>query len=254
MMQRVIMVWFKEEARENIAALTADYRALPEKYNGLLNVIVGRPTEGDNDLVIEMRFRDGMAMRLCESSADYKALYARLTEAARRIESNVYGDDQRMGQCSSVRSADDYPLKWHHFLIYFSLWANAILNLFNALQLGTGGIYGGSEYAAAVYAAYPAMRFADTGAAIFLFILAVLAVLTRFSLARFQRRGPLMLLWTYAMNITFSVVYAVAASLASGIWLLQLIDGATWSFLIMAVVMIAANTVYYRKRAELFVN
>lgn len=143
MFKRVLMVWLKDEARADAPALESAYRALPGKVNGLLSVTAGPPAEGEYDLVIEMRFRDSMAMRLCEASADYKALYARLEAAAARLEASAFGEDDRGDGVLESQRAEAYPMKWHKFLIYFALWAGAVLNLISGVQMFSVGLNAG---------------------------------------------------------------------------------------------------------------
>ena len=39
-------------------------------------------------------------------------------------------------------SPDSFKLKWHKFLIYFALWAGALVNAGSAVQCISGTVYG----------------------------------------------------------------------------------------------------------------
>ena len=79
-----------------------------------------------------------------------------------------------------------YPMKWHKFLIYFQLFAAALVSLYNAvvcfrmvfLGLGTFGPWN------VIYAI----------AGVICVVLAVWAIYVRFRLAGFRRNGPKMYL------------------------------------------------------------
>ena len=86
-------------------------------------------------------------------------------------------------------------MKWHKFLIYFALFASAVINLVNALQLITGLQYG--DAADAVYAMFSTLKVLDIGYGVILLATVVYTVVTRFYLAKFKASGPLMLMMLY---------------------------------------------------------
>ena len=251
MFKRVLMVWLKDEARADAPALESAYRALPGKVNGLLSVTAGPPAEGEYDLVIEMRFRDSMAMRLCEASADYKALYARLEAAAARLEASAFGEDDRWGSVPESRGAEIYPMKWHKFLIYFALWAGAVLNLISGAQMFFMGINAGNAW---LYEMTSGLRALYIVSGIFMIAIGVFQIFTRSALARFSRRGPRMVVWLYASLVILNALEILMAWLLFGVPLNYLLTADVWFYLIEGVLMTWANQVYYRKRAALFIN
>ena len=251
MFKRVLMVWLKDEARADAPALESAYRALPGKVNGLLSVTAGPPAEGEYDLVIEMRFRDRMAMRLCEASADYKALYARLEAAAARLEASAFGEDDRWGSVPESRGAEIYPMKWHKFLIYFALWAGAVLNLISGAQMFFMGINAGNAW---LYEMTSGLRALYIVSGIFMIAIGVFQIFTRSALARFSRLGPRMVVWLYASLVILNALEILMAWLLFGVPLNYLLTADVWFYLIEGVLMTWANQVYYRKRAALFIN
>ena len=54
---------------------------------------------------------------------------------------------------------NDYPMKWHKFLIYFSLWFGALANVVSGLRYITGTVYGADSER--VYSVFPSMKSID---------------------------------------------------------------------------------------------
>jgi len=76
--------------------------------------------------------------------------------------------------------------------------------------------------------------------------------MTRFALAGYRTKGPRMLGGVYAANAVIAVVYAVLASVVSGLPLGDMLDSSSIGSLIGSVAMIFINRDYYGKRAVLF--
>lgn len=142
------------------------------------------------------------------------------------------------------------PMKWHKFLINFSLWAGAVLCLINAFTYFTGAHYGDSVEL--VYAIYGGMSVLDKVMGLIELAMAVFSIITRFALAGYQAKAPKMLLLVYAINGSLTIVYAVLASAVSGLPLGDLLDSSTIGSLVACVALIFYNRDYYAKRAELF--
>lgn len=145
----------------------------------------------------------------------------------------------------------DMPMKWHNFLIYFSLWANAVMNVINGFTYFTGMHYGGERDAEYIYSLFPGMKPVDCIAGLVCIAIAVLALVTRFSLAGFKSNGPKLLLCMYGANLAFALLYPLMTAGVTSIPFGELFEV---SNLISGGVMIACNRVYYDKRAHLFVN
>ncbi len=143
------------------------------------------------------------------------------------------------------------PMNWHKFLIYFSLWAGGILNVLTGVLMATGANYSifSDVPSALIYAIYPGLQACDIVIGILTMAAGAFAICVRFLLAGFKRIGPTCLLGVYAANIVISVLYVVLASAISG---MNMMDTQTLASLVTSVVMIAANRVYYSKRATMF--
>ena len=148
--------------------------------------------------------------------------------------------------------AEDYPMKWHKFLIYFALWASGILNIIQSFQYFTGSVYQGNEDA--VYRIYPGMKSLDLVMGVMLIVIGVLALVTRFALAGYKEKGPKLLIVLYGMNLVVPIVYLLIASSITGISMSELAGSSVWGSMIGSIIMIIANRIYYNKRSSLFVN
>ena len=149
----------------------------------------------------------------------------------------------------------DLPMRWHGFLIYFSLWAGAVSVVVSAFRLFTGMDYtqGGLslDY---VYGMYPSLRtISMLFGAIFL-ALAIFTIYTRFQLAGLKSGAPGKLTVVYILNIVLTLFYAMAVAGALGISLTELLDSSFVGQVIGSVVMIIVNGIYYSKRSHMFVN
>ena len=161
--------------------------------------------------------------------------------------------DDRNGQNSELfAQPEQYPMKWHKFLIYFSLWVGALVTLSAAGQLFSGSHYNG--LADAVYAMYgSSLKTLDLLMGIASIFLAVWAIYTRFQLARYKSGAPAKLMLLYALSLIVSLLYMICACSISGISFSVLLEDNVGT-LIGSVLMMFINKVYYDKRSVLFVN
>ena len=148
-----------------------------------------------------------------------------------------------------VVSLYQFGMKWFKFLIYFALFASAVLNFFSAISFFTGATYGDPEVIEAIYETYPALKAVDITVGVLTLGLAGLAIFTRFQLAAFKKNAPILLYVMYGLDLAISLLYVLVASVATG---LNLFSGNTAVSILTSVVMIACNVVYFKKRACLF--
>lgn len=153
----------------------------------------------------------------------------------------------------------EQPMKWHKFLIYFSLFAGAIINLINGVLYLTGYLYNTSMDAGAdmVYATFPGLRSIDVVWGIICVGLAVFGIYTRFSLAKFRARGPELLFALYITvplaSLLYIIAYYVCVNAVVEFNDISLIVQ-TMRQVVINIAMAFVNRVYYRNRAYLFVN
>ena len=157
---------------------------------------------------------------------------------------------------SSLQNAG-LPMNWHKFLVYFGLWAGAAFNLLSAILTLTGAQYG--EYSELVYAFIPGLKIADVVYGIVLIGIAVLGFITAFQLLKLKRGAPKLLTLLFILSAVASLLYVAAEViilLNYGADLSDMVStmATTLSSLGISVFMIIANSIYYKKRAHLFVN
>jgi hypothetical protein len=145
------------------------------------------------------------------------------------------------------------PLKWHYFMINFSLWVGAILNFIQASIFMNGSMYGNLKQR--IYTAFPQLPLVDITYGLAMIAVAVYMIYTRFQLAGFKKDAPNKLLSLFAVGIASGLIYTVAFYMATGVSLMQgKTDYKILGHVIAAAVMLISNKMYYDKRKELFVN
>lgn len=140
-------------------------------------------------------------------------------------------------------------MNWFKFLIYFGLFAGAVINCISAILQVTGVPYKGlSEY---VYMFFPALRFLDIFYCISALALAAFQIYTRFQLASFRKNAPKLVLIVYSAAAVISLIYIIAASIILHEFLLN-------AYIVIQIVvpclMVVLNKVYFDKRKDMFVN
>ena len=164
-------------------------------------------------------------------------------------EAPAYEAQPVMTEAPPAQELQPCEMKWYKFLIYFALWAGAIVNLIDSLQFFTGSILG--DDVEILYAYYPLLKVLNLAFALILVTYAVFAIYTRYRLAQFRQNGPACLHALYLVQLAMVLIYWLAGSLILGEWL-DLASG--FSDLISSIVILCINIVYFRKRKHLFVN
>ena len=158
-----------------------------------------------------------------------------------------------------INPAKNYHLAWFKFIIYFQLFANAAVMVYNAVTCLFGLAYG--DDAAVVYAVCPGLKVVDVIYGIICLCAAVTAILIRQRLGHYKKNAPVFymsfvgavmalgLLYNFAVlavlnTVSSSVMQAGAANMAETV--LGTVIGAAVYF--------PLNYIYFKKRKELFVN
>jgi len=149
--------------------------------------------------------------------------------------------------------ASQLPMGWFKFLIYFSLFASAVLNFINGVLLVTGNIYGdGSEL---VYYVFNSLKPIDMLTGVSLILLAALCIYTRFRLSGYYKNGPQFLNVLYILVCAIYLIYIIAVNVIVGS---EIDMGSSFSSLIIqiitSIVMVIVNSNYFKKRAHMFVK
>lgn len=119
-------------------------------------------------------------------------------------------------------------MKWYKFIIYFQLFAGAVLSFFEGVKYFLGLYYGDLGMAALVYQRWDALRVLDIFMGLYNWAMIGMYLVTRQKLAKFRSNAV-----TWYLSI-------LALQLGTGIF--------------YNILMIYLNRVYFKKREELFVN
>ena len=147
------------------------------------------------------------------------------------------------------------PMKWYKFLIYFSLWAGALLNIGIGLMALQGTQYetDGEVTAELVYAMFDGLKTLEVLYGAACIALAVYMIVVRFRLAGYYKNGPAMFISTYAIALLINVIYYVAViTIVPEIVEAGNVTANIVGTVIGNVLMIVLNNIYFKKRKHLF--
>jgi len=165
---------------------------------------------------------------------------------------NNWQDEVNQRPAHNNSSISDMPMKWHKFMIYFSLWAGALSNVLSGIGLLTGSVYNASgSDAEMIYLFYDGLKGMDVLFGLVSLAMAVLLIVTRFALAGYKENGPKLLIACYAASAVVAILYPLLVSGITGMGFAELFDATS---LVTGIVMCIANKNYYDKRAHMFVN
>ena len=146
-----------------------------------------------------------------------------------------------------------YGMGWFKFLIYFALFAGAILNVLQGILLLTGANYDGAVEL--VYAVFSDLEIVDMGCGIALIALAVLQIITRFRLAGFKRGAGGLVMLCYAAIVVIEIAYIAGFAASVPEYVFESVDiSSAISSIVMSVAMLVVNATYFGKRKALFVH
>lgn len=157
-----------------------------------------------------------------------------------------------------------HPMAWYKFLIYFSLFAGAVLNAISGIMSLTGANYheDGHDLSEIYYNFFPGLQTVDIIFGLVCIALAAFGIYVRFRLSGYCANGPKMLNTLYTAAAAMNLLYAVALYIViSGSEIGERVDfdeivnvsGIIVSVAI-SIAMIAINKKYFDNRKELFVN
>lgn len=153
----------------------------------------------------------------------------------------------------SKRDEKAPPLRWFWLLVNFTLFASALMHFANGISAITGAHH--KVDTQQLYSLYPAFRTLDIGCGIFLILLSVFIIYTRYRLAHFRRRAPLLLALTYLSVCLHDLVYIAAALIILPHPSEAELDLFTFGFgAAVGVTMLIIDHVYFKKREYMFIN
>ena len=135
----------------------------------------------------------------------------------------------------------DFPMKWYYFLIYFLLFARAVIHV--AIGILTFGLL------AHAITPLPGIWGVAVPMALLQFAMAVLSLAARAALAEFRRRGPILLAVYWSCSIMLPLVQFFLAA-----WLCPALNS-DFSFLFLpdALLLLLVNWSYFSKRKDCFI-
>ena len=148
-----------------------------------------------------------------------------------------------------------YPMNWYKFVIYFALFAGAVINAISGILHLTGSVWEMQDVSAdMVYAVFGGMQAVDIIYGIGAIALAAFNIVTRMHLAKFRKTGPKFLSVCYGVAVGLALLYIILTSAVTGISIGDLVGATEILQLVVSIVMLVINVVYFNKRASLFVN
>lgn len=161
-------------------------------------------------------------------------------------------------------------MTWHIILIYVVLWLMAFMDLINGFKsvlgiefagtpdggLGIIRMYDGSNPQFDLYAQHARIFILD---GVFLLMMCMFIVFVRFQLAGMKRRGPVLLMVVFALNIVESLAF-VGVIYAAAPELVAVYQGNTQASLlannvsnaVLSAFVAGLTWIYYQRRKEMF--
>ena len=152
---------------------------------------------------------------------------------------------------------------WHKFLIYFALWAGAVLNALFGTNYITGRVYltqgfESIEQVEKMYRIITGLKTVDVIYGSILIGLAAFAIVTRFRLAGLKKKAPVMLWILYGVSLAAGLIFSIIQySLIKEY--MQVEDPNLFSVglagsAVPGAIFLIINIFYYKNRKGLFVN
>lgn len=200
----------------------------------------------------------GMRLTQTEDGMDYanSSMNWQQTAAPYGYDQQADGQNEYYQDNAQADKYRGYPMKWHKFLVYFSLWFSAFLNGLTGLASLSGAQYKMVNVEGkTVYSLLPSLEPIDKFYGVFLLILAFFTILTAICLIKLKRGAPRWLIALYTVSLLGGVVYGgLVDNVLRSHGSLGAVVSRSSSSMIISVVMITVNYIYYKKREELFVN
>ena len=144
----------------------------------------------------------------------------------------------------------DKPMKWYKFLVYFALWAGAIVNFSNAVY-GLLGIPNGTDEQM-FYFYVDGYEDFERAAAIFLLGLVVFQIYTCIQLLGYRKKAPILINAVYFTIFAYELICTIAIGIMVNTSAVKLV-GTLIGLLIVYGPFCALNAVYFNKRKHLFI-
>lgn len=164
-------------------------------------------------------------------------------------EQSQSGEAAHQTQNFSSDPSQGFQMKWYKFVVYFQLFFSSFISVVSGIQYFTGSQYGSSAYM--VYRYYGGLKILDITMGILFICIAVFAIYTRQLLRHYKKQGPTLYLTFLAGNTIVNLAYMLIASAIVGTNQFNLL---MVLYMIVLIVLIGLNSVYFQKRKSLFIN
>lgn len=151
-----------------------------------------------------------------------------------------------MESYNNVGMNQQMPMKWYKFIIYFQLFASALMYLFSGISY-LGELTGNSLESVLWGTKWKVLCGVLAGAAFFIM---AFMLYTRHCLTLYKKGAPSLYLCCLVLALLQAVIYVVGIFLITGRFNF---DGTDLVTLLEAGMMIVLNGIYFKKRKHLFV-
>ena len=143
-------------------------------------------------------------------------------------------------------------MNWFKFIIYFQLFASALLTFFTGMLTITGEHYGG--YADMVYSTFGSgLQIVDIIYGLCSFVIVGVALLARQNLAKFRAKGISQYFVVMGGAVVLGILYYIVVSIITKIAFFDLMIPSSIASLATSVLMLCLNVAYFNNRRQLFV-
>ena len=160
-------------------------------------------------------------------------------------------DEIKRNNCIYNENGVTMGIGWLKFIVYFQLFASAVLSLINGIVFMSGALYGPQRER--VYQIFPSLQPMDVCMGIYSIIMAALCIVARFQLTGLKKTGPTMYYIIYISNVVLSLIY-VFVVYGGILGELTAVPSSTFTSIASSVAFFVINIQYFGKRKIVFKN
>lgn len=172
------------------------------------------------------------------------------------MQNNAFNNVGQMYQNNVQYAQPELGMKWFKFIIYCQLFLSALSNIIYGFRIMLGAHYGvTSKQLNYIYNHFDGLKILDVCIGICMVLLGVLALITRFMLSGYKKRGPAMYIGYLIASIVMFLVYICAFYIiVISVESTVSISSDSYISLVTSIVLLVLNIIYFKKRKHLFVN
>ena len=146
-----------------------------------------------------------------------------------------------------AKQGKEQGIRWYQFIIWFYLYASAVLGLLIGVGEVTGVVYLGM--AEVFYTLYPMLQVVNIFFGVMQILLAVIALYIRRQLSRWKVMAPRFLLMYQVFCLVYYAAYLAGTSLVLGELAVDWLAGA---YILLQLLLLVVNGIYFHRRKEMF--